>query len=441
MNLPVQLNAIMKKLNVTGVCQFDYFIGKFDITPNKDLVDSVLPRRDTRGGLHWDLLDIVGGSYNSIDIFRALSKGYKITKIYYLYYWKNESKARVFDEYIRTMMKLKESSTKGTAEYITFKAMTTSLYGKTLQRPVIESVEFCYDKSTLDFILKDNNISNIKVAGREPSLDENGNIEKDEYGNTILEESCWYISSTPKTIKEIDSKVTTPAYLGSFILSLSRLMMDTCMDVTNCYTSLKNNRYRGDTDSLVYHLNDYEKLIPFLKSEARNLKNTKNDIARVSIYGNEIKDLRNKIINTNDPESLLILKKKLDEVMEIALITYKKELPELQENEIASKLLYNDMTINQMKKHLIYNEQLFGLGTLDYDIEGKIIYFSEVCPKNYIMHYITKDNEIYRYVKCKGVAKADHQYLDKRSQIIGLGISCICPCFFEGFPQLDQEVS
>jgi hypothetical protein len=86
------------------------------------------------GGIKWDLQDIIG-VYNSIDINNALDQGYKI-KIIEGYY--REESEYVFDNYINFLYQFKKDSKKGTAQYTLAKLMMNGLYGKTIQRPILE---------------------------------------------------------------------------------------------------------------------------------------------------------------------------------------------------------------------------------------------------------------------------------------------------------------
>ena len=92
--VPIQLTEIdefnqfvkdSKKCPKFGIFRVEY-------KANKNLVDSILPRREN-GKLIWDLND-GEGIYNSVDIDNALNCGYQI-EIKEGWYW-NET-AKVFD--------------------------------------------------------------------------------------------------------------------------------------------------------------------------------------------------------------------------------------------------------------------------------------------------------------------------------------------------------
>ena len=75
------------------------------------------------------------GVYNSVDIENALNCGYKVT-IIEGYYWENT--AKLFLSYIEFLYKFKKEARKGTAQYTLAKLMMNGLYGKTIQRPILD---------------------------------------------------------------------------------------------------------------------------------------------------------------------------------------------------------------------------------------------------------------------------------------------------------------
>jgi hypothetical protein len=91
-------------------------------------IDGILPRRE-EGRLIWDLKDHTG-IYNSVDIDNALELGYKVKLIEGYYWMKTEN---VFDNYI-----FKKNAKKGSAQYTLAKLMMNGLYGKTIQRPILD---------------------------------------------------------------------------------------------------------------------------------------------------------------------------------------------------------------------------------------------------------------------------------------------------------------
>ena len=109
-----------------GIYQINY-------VTNKNLLDGILPCRE-EGRLIWDLRD-GSGIYNSVDISNALANGYKVT-ILEGYYW--EKTQNVFGNYINYLYEFKKYARKGTSLYKLAKLMMNGLYGKTIQRPILD---------------------------------------------------------------------------------------------------------------------------------------------------------------------------------------------------------------------------------------------------------------------------------------------------------------
>ena len=73
--------------------------------------------------------------YNSVDIDNALANGYTVT-IVEGYYW--EKTQNVFGNYINYLYEFKKYARKGTSLYKLAKLMMNGLYGKTIQRPILD---------------------------------------------------------------------------------------------------------------------------------------------------------------------------------------------------------------------------------------------------------------------------------------------------------------
>jgi hypothetical protein len=165
------------------------YIYRIEYITNKNLVDAILPRREA-GRLKWDLKDSVG-VYNSVDIDNALDLGYKI-KIIEGYYW--EETEYVFDNYINFLYQFKKNSKKGTAQYTLAKLMMNGLYGKTIQRPIL-------DENVIIRLHEEFIIFHIKYGG---------------VTMRSLSDGSFYL--TYQNEYQLTHKITKPCYLGSFIL-------------------------------------------------------------------------------------------------------------------------------------------------------------------------------------------------------------------------------
>ena len=220
-----------KKCPKVGIYRIQY-------TTNKDLIDGILPRRE-EGRLKWDLKD-GEGVYNSVDIDNALSHGYQV-KVLEGYYW--EQTELVFDGYIKYLYDFKKKATKGTAQYTLAKLMMNGLYGKTIQRPILDESAIIHKKE--EFIRL-----HIKYGGVEMSLQSDGS---------------YYVKYQNEA--NLKTKITKPCYLGSFILGYSRRIMLDYLEKTNPYFNskdldkqLENSPYYTDTDSIQIHRKNVKNL-------------------------------------------------------------------------------------------------------------------------------------------------------------------------------------
>ena len=175
---------------------------------NKYLIDGILPRRE-EGRLKWDLKD-GEGVYNSVDIDNALKHGYEI-ELLEGYYWNKTD--MVFDDYIQYLYNFKKKATKGTAQYTLAKLMMNGLYGKTIQRPILDEHAIIRKKEEF-----------IKLHIQHGGVEMNGQSD-----------GSYYV--TYQNEAKLKNKITKPCYLGSFILGYSRRIMLSNLEQTNPYFS------------------------------------------------------------------------------------------------------------------------------------------------------------------------------------------------------------
>lgn len=91
----------------TGVNEIGYY--EVDISPPNDLYHPVLPEKKN-GKLIFDLLNKEKAVYSSIELTKAISKGYIVTKYHRALVWDNSS-ADVFKSYVRQNLKMKVEAT------------------------------------------------------------------------------------------------------------------------------------------------------------------------------------------------------------------------------------------------------------------------------------------------------------------------------------------
>ena len=219
-----ELISDQSKCPKVGIYQIEY-------VTNKYLIDAILPRRE-EGRLKWDLQDSVG-VYNSVDIDNALDQGYKI-KIVEGYYW--EETEYVFDSYINFLYQFKKDSKKGTAQYTLAKLMMNGLYGKTIQRPILDE--------------------NIIIRLQEEFI--KYHIKYGGVSMRALSDGSFYL--TYQNEYQLTHEITKPCYLGSFILGYSRKIMLDYLQMTNPYFNstevekqIEHSPYYTDTDSIQIH--------------------------------------------------------------------------------------------------------------------------------------------------------------------------------------------
>ena len=235
-------------------------IYRIEYITNKNLIDAILPRRE-EGRLKWDLKDS-NGIYNSVDIDNALDQGYKI-KIIEGYYWENTES--VFDDYIDFLYQFKKNSKKGTAQYTLAKLMMNGLYGKTIQRPIL-------DENVIIRLHEEFIKLHIKYGG---------------VTMRSLSDGSYYL--TYQDEDKLINKITKPCYLGSFILGYSRRIMLHYLQKTNPYfnsfelaNQLENAPYYTDTDSIQIHKRNLKQLS--LNNEIGGISDDLGDNCKI-LYG------------------------------------------------------------------------------------------------------------------------------------------------------------
>lgn len=225
LNDPANQDTIKNKF---GIYEIAY-------VPNPELLTPVLPRRED-GKLLWDLKSY-NGTYTSVDIERAKSKGYKISLLKG-YYW--EEKCKVFKPYIDEHYKMKQNAKKGTPQYLLAKLFLNGLYGKCIQNEI--SINNNVVKTLDDFnaLYEKEVIKEIHPYGKKYWW----TVSVDRVQDAQDKANSWYRQK--------------PSYLGAFILSYSRQIMDkwygeACNELDSTISleeKLRRLPFYMDTDSL-----------------------------------------------------------------------------------------------------------------------------------------------------------------------------------------------
>ena len=201
----------------------------------------VLPQKNEKGNTCWDLVCRENQHYTTIDLEEGVAKGYKfnikkamvyklakcflapfVKKVYAI-----KKEQDVFKNSEDELIRAKYNP----AKRMTIKIMLNALYGKMIQRPVLEC--------------------NVMIDSIEKS--EAFHREYDWTGWEIVGKNKILLSGIKRDFKGACSK---PIQIGSFILSYSRVIMREYMDICDPYRftdldkSMKMSFYYTDTDCL-----------------------------------------------------------------------------------------------------------------------------------------------------------------------------------------------
>jgi hypothetical protein len=205
------------------------------IESGKDKYDGIMLADKSINSLVWNVKQgAFDGVYTSLDIIRALRKGYELLDVYEGYIW--DDAKYIYEEYIDIMYawKAQAKAEKNLAQYNIAKLLQNSLYGKMLQKPIEEQHILVQSKEEYDDI-RDKYI----ITGR--------TLLSDEIGLFSVED------------KNKEKSIKNCAMLGAFILSGSRLVMDFYFDRLGAYED-PTIIHITDTDSLQIHMKHMSKI-------------------------------------------------------------------------------------------------------------------------------------------------------------------------------------
>lgn len=196
------------------------------VTCPKNLLTPQLPRHDD--GLKWDLIDREQHLCTE-DMRRAREYGYKI-EVIDGFYW--EKSSFVFKSYINEMYKKKGESIKDSPQYLDAKICMNGLYGKLIQRPIVEETELVKSFEQLWTILDTRKVMSV---------------------SDVPEKEWLIISHAPREEEEYNKACTKPTQMGVFVLAYSRTIMSEYIKAMNPIDSEKDLFYYTDTDSIQTH--------------------------------------------------------------------------------------------------------------------------------------------------------------------------------------------
>ena len=203
------------------------------------------------------------GWYTSIDIQESEKYGYDFD-VMKGYYWDRD--ASVFKDYIDTFFEKKKNATKGSPSYLLAKLFMNGLYGKMIQKVCHEVTEVL---SGLD-----------EIWGEV--------LNNDRYITDMIDFNGEYVVKYESYLgEEKQEDVRKPSYLGSFVLSYSRKIMNDFYFKMNPTDSYELAPYYGDTDSLIMSCK-----VPCESLLGKNLGNLSYDLCSKTISNCPAKIIR-----------------------------------------------------------------------------------------------------------------------------------------------------
>ena len=230
----------------------EFYICECDCQPNiYDLEVPIGRHEDKR--LFWDCKRRTS-CYNSIDIKTLLKNRGDIFEIKKMLIW--DKSAKIFEKWIKQTLTLKEKGEKmskdnkdnsGAPLRQFAKLLANGAYGQTIKKD------------------HDSNIAFINsITEKDKYLDEN--VLDDIIFNDDNNDDSYHVFIGKKISDENKDLTSRSRFLGSFVLSYSRQMLD---NIVNCIygenrfkiEGLKQQIYYGDTDSIIIHYSLLDKLI------------------------------------------------------------------------------------------------------------------------------------------------------------------------------------
>lgn len=214
---------------------------------NKSLLHAVVGRKDDKGKTVWDLKDNKGW-YTSIDIEEMLTYNYQVT-VHEGIYW--PTSAKIFEPYILRFFEQKAKSEKGTIQYLSAKLKMNGLYGKMIQRLILELTECIKDADDYWRFNSTHEISELSRIGQN-----------------------WYANGAPRSELNKKDRINKPCHLGAFILAYTHKIMFDQIINSNPLQDPELDFWYTDTDSLHIHCSQLDKLTNY---GGKNLGDMAND--------------------------------------------------------------------------------------------------------------------------------------------------------------------
>ena len=228
----------------------EFYIADVDCQPNEYDLEPSIGRHENKK-LIWDCKRRTD-AYNSIDIQLLLRNRGHLYEIKKMLIW--DKKAKIFEKWMNKTLEIKDDGEKlnnikkGSGEALRSfgKGLGNSAYGQSIKKDHDDTIQFI------------NNINDKNKYMEE-------NILSDIIFNEEEEEDSYHVFVGKKISDETKDLSSRSRFLGSFVLSYSRVLLD---NIINCIygedrfniSGLKKQIYNGDTDSIIIHCSLVQKL-------------------------------------------------------------------------------------------------------------------------------------------------------------------------------------
>ena len=248
-----ELEAFNQELEIgdySNLFKNRFFIADVECQPNDYDLEPPIGRHEN-GKLIWDCTKRTG-KYTSIDLQTLINSKGKIYKVYKMLIWEHDT--NIFTKWMNKTIEIKNNGEEmnekvpksGNALGSFGKLLENAAYGDTIRGDHQDNIQFIKSIKDQREFLEENELKNII-----PCDDDDDGFHV-FIGNKLVNESK-YLSGRP-------------SYLGAFVLSYSRVLLNeiiTTIYGKDRYTinGIKKQVYTGDTDSLVVHCSQVPKLI------------------------------------------------------------------------------------------------------------------------------------------------------------------------------------
>ena len=266
-------NKDLETNNYTNIFKNKFFIADVECQPHENDLEPPIGRHE-KGKLIWDCAPR-RATYTSVDVQTLLNSKGSLYKIHKMLIWDHDT--NIFEKWMNKTLEIKQKGEdmnekvpgSGDAYRAFGKLLGNAAYGDCIRGDHNENVQFIKNIKDQQEFLQENELTNV-------ILDDN-------------EEEGYHVFIGKKFIKESQHLSGRPSYLGAFVVAYSRVLLNNIIDVIygdDRYTveGIKKQVYTGDTDSLVVHSSQLQRLIDANMIGGQNGKLT-DDLNKKFIVG------------------------------------------------------------------------------------------------------------------------------------------------------------